>query len=401
MTNITQQADSMRHATKPESYTQPGKPAASEREDVSKPFLTLIQQIETSSNNSGSRILPKIWFLDTFRREKLRADRSKSPLTLAVLLLDYKRARSCSNLLALVHKLAESVRETDTLGFLAEDVVGLIFPDTDESRARIVLSRMEKQSNGLILSVTTQVYPEELLTIASKFKSQQEPVFSELVYDPLPTKSPNSIVKRCFDLSGALVALLTFSPVFLVTALAIKITSPGSVIFRQIRVGHNFVPFVLYKFRSMHSGTDDSVHRQYVDKYIRGEVDGISQGDSTATIYKMTSDERITRVGEFIRKWSIDELPQLFNVLKGEMSLVGPRPPLPYEVERYESWHLRRILEVKPGMTGLWQVDGRSTTTFEEMVRLDLKYAREQSLRLDLVTLIRTIGAVVRRRGAV
>jgi lipopolysaccharide/colanic/teichoic acid biosynthesis glycosyltransferase len=150
----------------------------------------------------------------------------------------------------------------------------------------------------------------------------------------------------------------------------------------------------------MHWNIDDRIHREYVTNLIKGEHEKINQGDEEAPLYKMKSDPRITRIGKIIRKTSIDELPQFFNVLKGEMSLVGPRPPIPYEVEKYEPWHLRRILDVKPGITGLWQVDGRSTTSFDDMVRMDLRYVQTWSLWLDFKILLKTVKAVIRPNGA-
>ena len=183
-------------------------------------------------------------------------------------------------------------------------------------------------------------------------------------------------------------------------ALLIKATSPGPVIFRQLRLGQKGVRIQFYKFRSMRTGTDDQIHRKYVEKLIKGNVDEINQGERDRPLYKIKEDPRVTGVGKIIRKLSIDELPQLYNVLKGEMSLVGPRPPLPYEVEKYEPWHLRRILEVKPGITGLWQVEGRSKTSFNDMVRLDLRYVQNWSLLLDLKILVRTVKAVLKPTGA-
>ena len=151
----------------------------------------------------------------------------------------------------------------------------------------------------------------------------------------------------------------------------------------------------------MYWNVDDRVHREYVTNLIKGEHEKINQGDEEKPLYKMKSDPRVTPVGKIIRKTSIDELPQFFNVLKGEMSLVGPRPPLPYEVEKYEPWHLRRILEVKPGITGLWQVNGRSKTSFDDMVRMDLRYVQSWSLWLDIKILIKTVREVIRPNGAV
>jgi exopolysaccharide biosynthesis polyprenyl glycosylphosphotransferase len=203
------------------------------------------------------------------------------------------------------------------------------------------------------------------------------------------------------DIIGSIVGLLLFSPIMLIAALAIKVTSRGPVFFTQNRFGQKGVRFPFYKFRSMLQNTDDQIHREYVTNLIKGDLERINQGGEEGPLYKMKSDPRITKVGKIIRKTSIDELPQFFNVLKGEMSLVGPRPPIPYEVEKYEPWHLRRILEVKPGITGLWQVDGRSKTSFDDMVRLDLRYVQSWSLWLDIKILLKTIRAVIRPDGAV
>jgi lipopolysaccharide/colanic/teichoic acid biosynthesis glycosyltransferase len=152
------------------------------------------------------------------------------------------------------------------------------------------------------------------------------------------------------------------------------------------------------KFRSMKSVNDPTIHREYVRQFIAG---GIDSGTAVNKwVYKISEDPRVTRFGRLLRKTSFDELPQLINVLKGEMSLVGPRPPIAYEVEAYRTWHLRRVFEAKPGITGLWQVNGRSRTTFDDMVRLDLRYARNWSLWLDLKILLQTPEAIVSCKGA-
>jgi exopolysaccharide biosynthesis polyprenyl glycosylphosphotransferase len=208
------------------------------------------------------------------------------------------------------------------------------------------------------------------------------------------------ILKRGIDILGSFMGLLLFSPLMLATAIAIKITSPGPIIFKQLRFGMKGARFQFYKFRSMYWNVDDKIHREYVANLIKGEDEKVNQGSTGTPLFKMKSDPRITRVGKILRKTSIDELPQFFNVLKGEMSLVGPRPPLSYEVEKYEPWHLRRILEVKPGITGLWQVGGRSITSFNEMVRLDLRYVQNWSIWLDLKILLKTVKAVIHSKGA-
>ena len=193
--------------------------------------------------------------------------------------------------------------------------------------------------------------------------------------------------KRVVDLMGAAVGLLLILPFLPVLALAIKLSSPGPVLYRSIRLGRSGEPFVFYKFRSMVDGAHES--RKYV--LHMNEVDG--------PIFKITNDPRITRVGRFLRRSSLDEIPQLWNVLRGDMTLVGPRPPIPEEVEKYEPWQRRR-LDVKPGLTCLWQISGRSKLGFDEWMRLDIQYIRHQSFLLDVKIILRTLPAVVSRDGA-
>jgi len=190
------------------------------------------------------------------------------------------------------------------------------------------------------------------------------------------------VAKRALDIVGSLFGMIFCSPIMLLAALAIKATSRGPVIFKQVRLGHLGSSFVFYKFRSMYIDATSDPHRDYVQRFIRGDCSERDQRDSGEPFFKMRQDSRITPIGQLLRKTSIDELPQLYNVLRGNMSLVGPRPPLPYEVESYSSWHLKR-LEIKPGLTGLWQVEGRSSVSFDDMVRLDLQYARNWSVLLD------------------
>ena len=156
----------------------------------------------------------------------------------------------------------------------------------------------------------------------------------------------------------------------------------------------------MLKFRSMVANSDASVHRDYVKKLIAGSDEVKSCTKSGEKLFKLTNDQRVTGMGRILRRTSLDELPQLYNVLRGEMSLVGPRPPLPYEMEVYKTWHRRRVLEAKPGMTGLWQVKGRSRVTFDEMVRLDLQYASSWTPWMDIQILLRTPLAVIKGSGA-
>ena len=179
--------------------------------------------------------------------------------------------------------------------------------------------------------------------------------------------------------------------------LAVKLKSQGPCPFRQERIGERARPFMMLKFRTMHVEHRPAIHQAYVANFIQS---GRSPNRRTTRRSRSSNDPRVTPVGHFLRKSSLDELPQFWNVLMGEMSLVGPRPPLPYEVEQYKSWHRRRVLEAKPGITGLWQVTGRSRTTFDEMVRLDLRYARSYSVWTDVKILLATPAAVFGGKGA-
>jgi lipopolysaccharide/colanic/teichoic acid biosynthesis glycosyltransferase len=203
--------------------------------------------------------------------------------------------------------------------------------------------------------------------------------------------------RRALDLTVAALALALLSPLLLAITLAIRLDSAGPALFRQRRIGHRGREFTVLKFRSMRADADPRGHREYVTALIEGRADGVPAGGKS--IYKLAVDDRVTAVGRWIRRWSIDELPQLLNVLAGQMSLVGPRPAIPYEVEKYPDWYLERFT-VKPGLTGFWQVSGRNEHTYEEMVRLDIEYARRRSLGLDLAILLKTPWVVLSRRGA-
>jgi lipopolysaccharide/colanic/teichoic acid biosynthesis glycosyltransferase len=197
-------------------------------------------------------------------------------------------------------------------------------------------------------------------------------------------------VKRVFDILFSLVVIVLGLPFYLLIAALIKLTSEGPVLFVQERVGKDGVPFRFYKFRTMTVHSCDEVHRDFAENFIKGKVmEGCEEG-----IFKIKRDPRVTSIGRFLRRSSLDELPQFLNVIKGEMTLVGPRPPLTYELTHYKEWHKRR-LSVKPGLTGLWQVSGRSSVTFDEMVMLDNYYIDNWSLPLDLKIILRTIPVML------
>jgi exopolysaccharide biosynthesis polyprenyl glycosylphosphotransferase len=266
-----------------------------------------------------------------------------------------------------------------------------------------VLNAMPSASRDSVLEVLAEC-------IRSRTKWKLVPDLYDLVLErlhiddvggvPLIGLRGNSIVgfnwamKRAFDLAFAAAVLFLLSPVFVLIALAVKLTSQGPVLFRQVRIGHNGRAFEFLKFRSMYVKNDATVHQRYTADWIYGQVTPDGSAAMQTAVYKIISDPRVTWVGRVLRRTSLDELPQFWNVLRGEMSVVGPRPPLPYEVERYTEWHKRR-LDVLPGITGLWQVSGRNALSFEEMIRLDIRYIENWSIRQDLSIVWRTIPAML------
>ncbi|MEV8376339.1 sugar transferase [Kribbella sp. NPDC056861] len=199
---------------------------------------------------------------------------------------------------------------------------------------------------------------------------------------------PVGLAKRSLDLILALTGMVLASPVLLGIYLWIKLTSPGPGLFRQVRLGAGEHEFVMYKFRTMRSDADPRVHQEYVQRLAAGDVEKVDG------LYKLHQDPRITKAGKFLRKTSLDELPQLLNVLRGDMSLVGPRPMLPFEADLFGDWAKRRF-EVKPGLTGLWQIRGRNKLTMEEGLHHDLEYVATRSVRLDLLIMLKTVPTVL------
>jgi exopolysaccharide biosynthesis polyprenyl glycosylphosphotransferase len=214
-----------------------------------------------------------------------------------------------------------------------------------------------------------------------------------------PLSDAEKFVKRLFDIIISAAAIALLSPIWLIISILIKLDSPGAILFKQERVGMDGRIFLCYKFRTMRSGADERVHREAYRKNIEGLKDANAGDDEQPLFGKVKNDPRITRVGSFLRRSSLDELPQFLNVLRGEMSVVGARPPIPYEVEEYDVAHRHR-LDMKPGITGLWQVSGRSRLSFEEMVRIDLYYIENWSLWLDLKIILLTLPAILRGDGA-
>jgi lipopolysaccharide/colanic/teichoic acid biosynthesis glycosyltransferase len=352
---------------------------------------------------------------EAFRRmialERKRSERSRKPFMLLLVdmgkyLSTEKNGKTLERILA---TLALSSRETDITGWYANDnVLGVLFTeiasDSNSIPATIITRVTETLRKNLTaeqfgeLSLSFHVFPEDW-----DHEGDQRPSNPTLYPDLSQRENATKlfrVMKRVMDVLGSALALVLFLPVFLLIAFAIKATSKGPVFFRQRRIGQHGKSFVFLKFRSMYLNNDAAVHKAYVQQLIAGKADKQPSSGNGEGVYKLTKDSRITRVGGFLRKTSMDELPQFINVLKGEMSLVGPRPPVPYEVEAYDIWHRRRLLEAKPGITGLWQVGGRSRVKFDDMVRLDLQYARTWSPWMDIKILARTPGAVVLGNGA-
>jgi lipopolysaccharide/colanic/teichoic acid biosynthesis glycosyltransferase len=349
-------------------------------------------------------------FRDVLARERQRSDRSNRPFVLLCLGLEEGASGNRPSLLRkAIDALGVTKGETDIAGWLTERaLIGVILSDVpgpslastcDGFERRLRRELLKRAGAGELegLSIGFHVYPEPRRA-GDPERWPMDPIFypdlrshraSELRYDTL---------KRGLDILVSFVLLTTLSPVLLLIAALVKLGSRGPVLFRQVRVGYRARPFTMLKFRTMQTGVDDRVHRDYVSSFIKGTSQ--IHGSDQSGFFKLTNDRRVTPIGSLLRKTSFDELPQLWNVLRGDMSLVGPRPPIPYELEQYDPWHRRRVLEAKPGITGLWQVTGRSQTTFDEMVRLDLRYIRTRSLWADIKILLATPAAALLGKGA-
>lgn len=353
-----------------------------------------------------SHLVEETNFLFAVAQERKRSERSGKPFLLLLLSGNYDGRKGDNAVSKVVSALGVSTRDTDVAGWYEDKTtIGIIFTEVVEktneavqavlTRVTTALSKSLNPSELNDISITCHLYPEE----AAAHGTVDVSVF----YPGQTTDHPENrrvslAVKRAIDIMGSLGAIVLFSPVFAVLAILVKCSSKGPILFRQTRVGQYGKKFTFLKFRSMRVNNDASIHKEFVTKFISGK--GEKQAGSEGAVFKLTKDPRITAIGRLIRKTSLDELPQFFNVLMGEMSLVGPRPPLPYEFECYDVWHRTRVFEVRPGITGLWQVNGRSKTNFDDMVRLDLQYARTWSIWMDLKILAKTPKAVMGGEGA-
>ena len=388
-------------------------------------FITMLMRIKTKLKEHHKTSFPlarylldgeygfyvEEYFKERLSFERKRIERFKRPFLL-MMLLNFDNFSLIDKKRKVISRVKEVLfsftRETDLKGWYQYDsVLGTLFTEMkvmDKNRIKVMVCRNLCNSLGMELFKKIKI---SFHTFPDNDKDSNSDHSPDLTLFPDVSRLNASkrhfiFMKRVIDIIGSVLAVIMFSPFFIIIPILIKISSKGPVLFNQKRVGLNGKEINFLKFRTMYNNSDPHIHREYTEFLIKGKImDKEGKSDPSGNgIYKLTHDTRITPTGKVLRRLSLDELPQFFNVLKGEMSLVGPRPPIPYEFEHYDTWHKRRVMEVKPGISGLWQVNGRSSTTFDEMVRLDLKYAKEKSLWLDIKILLKTPLAVFSTKGA-
>ncbi len=363
-----------------------------------------------SGTHAEREVLNEKGFKRMIALERKRSERSQEPFLL--MLVDvgsrYDSRDSQHVLETMISVLMDCSRDTDVIGWYRDrETLGVMFTALMVNDKHLILTTILNRISSMLrdqltfdqfnqVNLSFHFFPDDWDNSGPKGPTNTT-LYPDLI-DPGSSKRTLLLVKRSADLVVSAVGLALLSPIFLGIAAAIKLTSKGPVFFKQDRVGQYGRLFTVLKFRSMFVQNDSSVHKDFVVKLIRNQTEPTIH--SGTGVYKLTNDRRITPLGKFLRRTSLDELPQIINVLLGHMSLVGPRPPIPYELAAYQTWHRRRILEAKPGITGLWQVTGRSQVKFDEMVRLDLRYATTWSLWLDLKILLMTPMAVIKGSGA-
>lgn len=347
-------------------------------------------------------------FRDLLVHERKRSERSREHFFFVA--LDIKAVLTNTSddvdtVKLIIKAITSSSREVDVKGWYEVPVcIGIIYTGVGVMALEQILEKIKTTLAGLLgsdmakgIGITYSLFPEEDGKLWTSDRSNET-----VLYPPVTSqskmKNAQMAIKRVLDVLASATGIVVLLPLLMTIALLIKATSQGPVLFKQERIGLGGKKFSLYKFRSMYVNNDPAIHQEFVKKLIAGEAPVAVAGENAS--YKIQNDPRMTGIGRFIRSTSIDELPQLFNVLVGNMSLVGPRPPIAYEVEVYEVWHRPRVVDVKPGITGLWQVKGRSKTTFEGMVRMDLEYIHNWSLWLDVQLLFKTPAVVMSRKGA-
>jgi exopolysaccharide biosynthesis polyprenyl glycosylphosphotransferase len=390
-------------------------------------ILTLLQKKHSDESNAPNyakyrllarspdmNLYPEKFFLNFLHLERKRSERSHRPFMLVVIgLKGFSKTSERREIIKdITSVLSSTTRDIDMKGWYRHnEAIGIIF---NEISANIQSFQTDQQHTlnkvwgnlteylGLArfdrLDISYQIFPGDFVTLP---KAKPGDLSQHLnLFSPPPAKKVAFTIKRIIDIIGSLSAIVLFTPVFLLVAALIKLNSKGSVFFKQERVGLYGKKFMFLKFRSMYTNNDPSIHKEFVRNLIQGCNADHGKNIQNVKNFKIKDDPRVTSIGMFLRKTSIDELPQFFNVLMGDMSLVGPRPPIPYECEDYDIWHRSRVLDMKPGITGLWQVDGRSATSFDDMVRMDIKYIREWSLLLDMKIIVKTPLVVLTCKGA-
>ncbi|HUI93486.1 MAG TPA: sugar transferase [Chitinivibrionales bacterium] len=334
--------------------------------------------------------------------ERKRSERSQKSILLVMLGIGEVASRTSHKIFAqeIALLLTASTRDIDIKGwYKSGQHIGIIYTEISGSSKQTILEKIYKNlivafgpERGSKIAVSCALFPDENASSPGGPGNIADLRFYPVLDDFRPAKRLTLLFKRCADIIGSIFLILLFSPLFIIIAVLVKCSSNGPVLFTQTRIGLRGNKFTFYKFRSMRVGCDCAVHRDFVKNLIQGKTEGAAA--QQPGVYKIVNDPRVTRIGKFLRKTSLDEIPQLFNVLFGDMSLVGPRPPIPYEIENYLSWHKRRVLEIKPGITGFWQVKGRSATSFDTMVRMDLQYITRWSLWWDFKLMLSTPAAI-------
>jgi lipopolysaccharide/colanic/teichoic acid biosynthesis glycosyltransferase len=418
---------------------------------ISHFILKLIGQNSSDENGLHSTVANRCSiaiFKKQLAIEKRRAERLNYKSSLAVFHLSNGK-NSRSNTHKLIDVVCDSLRATDLVCSMGKNCVIVLLPDTNNQGSELVCKKIITNVVKKTPHVRASDIEFEILTYPEKNTEEKlEQKFSQANSRPFEVneKAKNNpqlyksyldnlnlsissyngsviawpilntffwdqdliknqltvtqmVLKRLIDLIGSLLWITLLFPTLLLISIIIKISSRGPILYKQERVGFRGKPFMLYKFRTMRTNNDQQQHKDYMKKFISGKLDEVNHGTSDDPYYKMKDDPRITRVGRFLRKTGLDEIPQLINVFKGEMSIIGPRPPIPYEVREYQNWHYRRLFDIKPGITGLWQISGRNRTTFNEMVRLDLTYIANWSLLFDFKILLKTIWNLVLADG--
>ena len=391
-------------------------PSVARGEEFVSTTSTKPQSAKGLSQPQNGLDLKEVLAEEVFRRmislERKRSERTQRPFVL--FLMDTGRTQPTEKngqiLLDILSALQTATRETDIMGWHeTNSVVGVMFTEIALENNLILSTVLGRISDVLRPRLTSEEFSQIKFSF-HLFPEKWDPNNPERQSNPTLYPDLNKrdgtnrfgrTIKRGMDILGSLLLLVLLSPVFFFIAATIKLTSKGPILFRQQRIGEHGIPFTFLKFRTMYINNDCSQHKEYVRQLIAGQAVKHPTKGTGEAVFKLTNDSRITPVGSFLRRTSLDELPQFINVLRGEMSLVGPRPALAYEVESYATWHRRRLLEAKPGITGLWQVYGRSRVGFDDMVRLDLRYARHCSPWLDLKILLQTPRAVIEGNGAI